>query len=94
VCGYLRGKKHGGIRIPEEKRSRARRIAHEIIELLREIRKPFEIEVGLQFEPIPTPVVKLYVKIRALRLLLMEEIKNGNRKEDNKRRGNYDEGAC
>ena len=88
-----RRKGEEGKRIPKDKKSKVRRIAHEIVEVLRKIPKPLEIEVGLQFESIPAPVVKLYAKIRALRLLMIEGSENGNRKEDDKRRGNHDEGA-
>ena len=63
------------------------------MDLLRKIGEPLEVEVGVEFEPIPSPVVRLYAKIRKLRLL-MEENEDDNRREDNKRSDKHDESAC
>lgn len=76
------------------KSKRLKEISREILELLKKIRTiPHEVEAGVKLEFVPSPVVKLYAKIRLFRMLKKEKT-NGNREEDNERRYDDDEGAC
>ena len=77
-----------------EKSGRLKKISREILEILRKISEiPHEVEAGVELEFIPSPVVKLYAKIRLFRELKKRRT-NGNREEDNERRRDDAEGAC
>lgn len=79
-----------------EKMKKIKQLSRQIVELAKTIPAKFEIEAGVQFEPIPKPVIKLYAKIRMLHLLRKNERQekyNENRKRNDKRLCHNDEGA-
>ena len=60
-----------------------RKIYEEIMDTLKKVPEHVEVEVGIQWEPIPKPIVTLYAKLRLLKTKKME-MQNENRKKGNK----------
>jgi len=60
-----------------------RRICEQITDALKRVPEHVEVEIGVQWEPIPKPIVRLYAKLCLLKKKKME-MHNENRKKGNK----------
>jgi hypothetical protein len=73
---------------------KVRRVSHRIVSALKEIPKDIELEVGVEIELLPKPIVKFFAavhKYKALMKCKRKKRKNASRKKSNKRLQNNDE---
>lgn len=73
-----------------------RRISKRIVSALKEIPENIEIEIGVEIEVIPKPIVRFFAEIHKYRKLMKtkrQNTKNENRKKRNKRLQSHDESS-